>query len=143
MTFATNRIRKTRYERTRLPRIEDSLFGLAGFYTLPSREESYGRATFAPLVPPRHLGDCHHLQRGAAHRRLHRVAPLVRRDPGRRLLLDRPDARDRPRLRQGPLLPAHLLRLGLPEELGHGPGRKRVDPDLRRGRALHPGPPAG
>src|SRR5689334_6755994 len=108
-TFAENRIRKTRYERTRLPRVEPSLSGLAGFYTLPSREEPYGRATEAPCVPPRHLGDRHHLQRGAAHRRLYRVAPLVRRDPGRRLLLDRPDARDRPELRQGPLLPAHLL----------------------------------
>ena len=35
--------------------------------------------------------------------------------------------------------PAHLLRLGRAEELGDGPHRQRLDPDLRRRRALHAG----
>ena len=101
---------------------------------------SHGQPPSGPRPdPPRRLRDRHHLQRGAAHRGVPGVARLVRRGAGRRLLLDRPHARDRARLPQRPLRAAHLLRLGLAEELGDGPGGARLDPDLRRRRALHAG----
>ncbi len=90
-----------------------------------------------PARPPQDLGGDHHLQRRETHRRMPRVAALGGRDPGGRLLLHRPHSRDHPRLSQGDAPAAHLLRLGRAEELGDGPVPARLDPDLRRRRALH------